>query len=99
MNNEREFQRYQEFLAYKANRISGDLGKVALAPFTLGIAEVPTMSASYEAKEVNSAPIMEPTRQMELGALSLRQVMLKENTSTPKQAIEHLSKEAFDLAA
>jgi hypothetical protein len=85
MYNEREFQRYQEFMAYKANRISGDLGKVALAPFTLGIADVPTTSVAYEAKEAKSTPLMDTYYAAELGALTARNVISVD--FTPREAL------------
>ena len=82
MNSERDFQRYQEFMADKANRISGDIAQVAIASLTLGIL---SPSTSYETKVLNEAPVLEPQYQHKLGELTAHNVINVD--FTPREAL------------
>lgn len=99
MNNEREFQRYQEYLAHKRQNISPDLGHFAttllLTPVGMGVIE-PGYARGIEHKASNEAPVMESTYQQELGALTARNVIRVD--FTPRQAIQSTERQLANVA-
>jgi hypothetical protein len=88
MYNEREFQRYQEYLANKRQNIQPGLGHFAttllLAPVGMGVIE-PGYARGIENKMSDEAPVMGPAYQAELGALTARNVIRVD--FTPREAL------------
>lgn len=95
MYREQEYNRFQEYLAAKRQNIIGDLGHIALSPFTFDLV-APAASENYETKSFNEAPTLNTAYQHELAQLSMKQVI---GTPSSRDALQALSKSEFALSA